>query len=76
MRVEWTMRMTGGVVQIGVADVVLDCCGKEGAEAEGKALRLPVPTLTCGHELWAMTERMRLQVKIRFLWSSDDRIWK
>ncbi len=39
---------------------------EEGAELEGKALNLPVhlvPTLTYGHKLWVVTERMRLWIQ-------------
>lgn len=40
--------------------VVLDHCGEESAELEGKALDLPVDlhdlSLTSGHERWVVTE--------------------
>lgn len=43
---------------IGISgDTVAICCGEERPESESEA------ALTCGHELWAVTERMRLQIK-------------
>ena len=39
----------------------------DGLEPEGKALNLgliSVPTLTYGHELWVVTERMRLRIQV------------
>ena len=47
------------------AGVAPDCPGEEGAEPEGKALNLPVyvPTLTYGHELWVVTERIRSRIQ-------------
>lgn len=46
------------------ADAV--CCGEERAEYESKAVDLAVyiPTLTCGHKLWVVTERIRSQVQV------------
>ena len=38
------------------------CCVEERTEPEGKASiyrSIYIPTLTCGHELWVVTQRMR-----------------
>ena len=42
-------------------------CGEERTEPEGKALHrwIYVPTLTCGHELWVVTERTRSPKQIK-----------
>lgn len=34
-------------------------CGEEKAELESEALKLAVPTLTCGYELWVVTKRVQ-----------------
>lgn len=39
--------------------VVPDRHGEEGVESEGKAF---ASTLTCGHKLWVVTERMRSRI--------------
>lgn len=56
------------VVRIGVTVQV--CCGVERAEPEGKALNLVfIPTFTCGHNLWAVTEPTRLRLPEEVFWA-------
>ena len=49
------------------ADAEAVCCGEERVEPKGKDFNfyrsIYVPTLPYGHELWVVTERMRLRIQ-------------
>ena len=45
-----------------IVDSFPACCSEERSELKGKDLcSLDVSPLTCGYELWVVTERMRLR---------------
>lgn len=47
--------------------LLLDHCSEEGAELEGHSPDLPsipYPTITYGHELYIVTERMKSQIQM------------